>query len=72
MEFINETLINSLIEDEKLYDEHLQRDIINKASDAKGLTLKESAALLNITNPDILEELYHKAKEVKEKFTATG
>jgi 2-iminoacetate synthase len=68
MEFINETLINSLIEDEHLFDEHLQRDIITKATDAKGLTLKESAALLNITNTDILEELYHKAKEVKEKI----
>jgi 2-iminoacetate synthase len=68
MEFINETLINSLLEDEKLNDENLQREIIIKASDAKGLTLKESAALLNITNPNILEELYHKAKEVKEKI----
>ncbi len=68
MEFINETLINSLLEDDKLKDENLQRDIIQKASDAKGLTLKESAALLNITNPEILELLYHKAKEVKEKI----
>ena len=68
MEFINETLINSLLEDEKLNDENLQREIIIKASDAKGLTLKESATLLNITNPNILEELYHKAKGVKEKI----
>lgn len=68
MEFINENLISSLLEDEKLYDEHFQRDIINKASGAKGLSLKESAVLLNITNPDILDELFHKAKEVKEKI----
>ena len=68
MEFINEVIINSLLEDEKLNDIHLQRDIINKASDAKGLSLKDSAALLNITDPEILDELFHKAKEVKEKI----
>ena len=68
MEFINEGIINSLLEDEKLNDIHLQRDIINKASDAKGLSLKDSAALLNITDPEILDELFHKAKEVKEKI----
>ncbi|PKL81668.1 MAG: [FeFe] hydrogenase H-cluster radical SAM maturase HydG, partial [Ignavibacteriae bacterium HGW-Ignavibacteriae-3] len=62
------TLINSLLEDEKLNDEHLQRDIIVKAADAKGLTLKESAALLQINNPDLLDKLFHIAKEVKEKI----
>lgn len=68
MEFINESYINSLLEDEKLFDINLQREIIQKASDAKGLTLRESAALLNISDPEILDELFHKAKEVKEKI----
>lgn len=68
MEFINESYIYSLIEDEKLKDKNLQREIIQKASDAKGLTLKESAALLNISDPELLDELFHKAKEVKEKI----
>lgn len=68
MEFINESYINSLLEDEKLFDKNLQREIIQKASDAKGLTLRESAALLNISDPVILDELFHKAKEVKEKI----
>lgn len=68
MEFINESYINSLLEDEKLFDKNLQREIIQKASDAKGLTLRESAALLNISDPEILDELFHKAKEVKEKI----
>lgn len=68
MEFINESYINSLLEDEKLNDKNLQREIIQKASDAKGLTLRESAALLNISDSELLDELFHKAKEVKEKI----
>jgi 2-iminoacetate synthase len=68
MEFINESYINSLLEDEKLSDRKLQEEIIQKASDAKGLTMRESAALLNISDPEILDELFHKAKEVKEKI----
>jgi 2-iminoacetate synthase len=68
MEFINESYINSLLEDEKLNDKNLQREIIQKAADAKGLTLRESAALLNIADPEILDELFHTAKAVKEKI----
>lgn len=68
MEFIDEPFIYSLINDEKLNDELLQKEIIQKAKDSKGLSLKESAVLLNISNPEILEELFHTAKEVKEKI----
>lgn len=68
MEFINEELINGLIENKALYDEDLQRDIITKARERKGITLEESAALLNASNPEILEELYHAAAEVKESI----
>lgn len=66
MYFINEYYINSLLEDKSLNDEHFQIEILNKASEAKGLSLRESAALLNISSPEILDELYRKAKEVKE------
>ncbi len=68
MQFINENYINSLLEDEKLYDEDFQRDVLKKASDAQGLTLRESAALLNAGSPEILDELFHRANEVKEKI----
>lgn len=68
MEFINETYIQSLLDNQKLMSEDYQKEIIEKSSDAKGLTLEESAALLNITNPNVLTELFHKAKEVKEKI----
>jgi 2-iminoacetate synthase len=68
MEFINEEKIKTLLYDDSLMDRYLQKEIIEKSSEAKGLSLKESAALLNITSPDLLEELYHTAKQVKEKI----
>lgn len=68
MEFINEEEIHSYIEDKSLNDVHLQREAITKAAEAKGLTLKESAALLNITDPELLEEMFHTAKAIKERI----
>lgn len=68
MEFIDEKLINSYLEDESLKNIDLQKDIINKASESKGITLKESASLLNIEDEDTLQLLYHTAKEIKEKI----
>ena len=66
MEFIDEVYINSLLEDESLNDAKLQKEIIAKAKEAKGLTLKESAALLKINSPEILDDLFHTARQVKE------
>jgi 2-iminoacetate synthase len=68
MEFIDEKQIDSLIENEQLNDPNLQKEIIEKSKDAKGLSLKESAALLNISDKEILDKLFHTAKEVKEKI----
>lgn len=68
MYFINENYIYSLIEDDSLNSTKLQKDILIKASEAKGLTLKESAALLNISTPELYEELFTRAGEVKEKI----
>ena len=61
MEFINETHISSLINNSKLNNTKLQQEAIQKAKDAKGLTLEESAALLNITDLEISEELFNAA-----------
>ena len=66
MLFINENYISSLMEDESLSDKDLQKDIIKKGREAKGLTIRESAALLNISSPELYDELFHAAKEVKE------
>ncbi len=61
VEKINNTLVKTA--DKVRFDE-----IIAKAKEAKGLTLEESAMLLNINDPGMLEELYKTAKEVKEKI----
>ena len=68
MEFINGDYINYLLESEELLDKYYQRDLIQKGSEAKGLNLKEAAALLNINSPTLLEELHHTAKKVKENI----
>lgn len=68
MEFINEAYICSLMSDSSLEDRSFQLDVIRKAKEAKGLSLKESAALLNVTSRDILEELFDAAREVKQKI----
>lgn len=68
MEFINEKEIFDLIENPALNNISLQKEIIQKSKEAKGLSLKESGALLNITDNEVLTELFHTAKEVKEKI----
>jgi 2-iminoacetate synthase len=68
MEFIDEKYINSLIEDDSLKNRDLQLSIIEKAKLEKGISLNESAALLNITDNDILEKLFTAAKEIKENI----
>ncbi|MDA3861169.1 MAG: [FeFe] hydrogenase H-cluster radical SAM maturase HydG [Melioribacteraceae bacterium] len=68
MEFINEKYINSLIDDESLKDSDLQFSIIEKARLKMGITLRESAALLNITDSKVLEKLFDAAKSIKENI----
>lgn len=68
MEFINEEYIQSLVEDRKLLDEKQQIEVIEKAKEAKGLSLKDAAVLLNTTNPEILDSLYSTAKKIKERI----
>ena len=45
--------------------------IIEKAKKAKGLTLEESAALINISDEDTLNKLFKAAREVKELIYGT-
>ncbi len=68
MEFINEKDIFELIDNQKLNEISLQKEIIQKSKEAKGLSLSESAALLNINDKETLNELFATAKEVKEKI----
>ncbi|MFA3781511.1 [FeFe] hydrogenase H-cluster radical SAM maturase HydG [Melioribacteraceae bacterium 4301-Me] len=68
MEFINENYIASLIDNVRLKNTQLQSEIINKAIEAKGLSLKDCAALLNIDKPELFEKLFTAAYKVKEKI----
>ncbi len=68
MEFINEEYIYSLLGDKSLNDPQFQREAIEKSKEAKGLSLLESASLLNIKDSELLEEMFHTAKAVKEKI----
>lgn len=68
MEFIDEARIQSLLDNKSLDQSAYQLEIIQKAKEAKGITLEESAALLSIQSEDVLNELFATAKEVKEKI----
>lgn len=61
--YIDEKGIFALIEDSKKLDVSA---IIEKAKLAKGLALEESAALISIEDPKLLNELFKAAIEVKE------
>lgn len=63
--FINEDLIQSLIANTK-EDELKVREIFAKSKKKEPLTLEETAQLLAIRSPRLLEELYQTARELKE------
>jgi len=61
---IDEALINELI-DKKVTDSQID-EILNKALNLKGLSLEESAALLNIEDDKVLDKVFKAAKQLKE------
>lgn len=65
--FIDEAKINDLISKTPECKEKIN-EILNKALMAQGLTLEESAVLLNIEDDETLEKLFKTAKIIKEKI----
>ncbi len=65
-EIINVDLINSLLEQKPT--EAQVDEILDKALNLKGLTLEESATLLNVEDDKILEKVFKAAKKLKEKI----
>lgn len=63
---INEVRINELLEIGKKYSNEQIREIIEKSKDCFGLNLEESAALLQVEDKELLEELYKTASEIKD------
>lgn len=64
-DFINEEQIEGYLRAGKEFSREQVRDVIAKAREAKGLDPVEVAALLEVENPDLLEEMYDAAHEVK-------
>lgn len=46
----------------------LIEQLIEKAALCKGLTHREAAVLLECDQPDLIEHIFHLAKEIKQKF----
>lgn len=65
--FINETAINSLINETAPSDGDVRR-ILSKAAALSGLSIEETAALLNITRGDHIDLLFNTALGVKEQI----
>jgi len=67
-DFIREEEIHALLRQGKEFGNNAVRDIINKAREAKGLTLEEVSALLQVTDESLVQEMLAAAREVKEKI----
>lgn len=66
-DFINEEKINELLAGSIHTDRAQIREIITKARACRGLELDEVAALLNVEDKEMLEEMYGAAKEIKNR-----
>lgn len=69
-DFIDDNeILASLEQGARLASDHeTVRKILDKAAACKGLDHREAAILLNITDKEIIEEMFHEAKIIKEKI----
>ncbi|MGM0606951.1 MAG: [FeFe] hydrogenase H-cluster radical SAM maturase HydG [Candidatus Muiribacteriota bacterium] len=67
-EIIDEKQIFEIIEKARNYTVNQVRNIINKALDKKGLSLEETAVLLNVKEPGLVVEIKTAAKKLKESI----
>ena len=66
-DFINTPRLLTLVDTPQRSDPEYIRDILQKSLEIKTLTLAETAALLQVKNQQLLEEMKHTAGEVKRK-----
>ncbi len=66
-DFINDDLLHSLINNTK-EDAARVREVFEKSKSKVPLSLEETAALLAIKSPDLLEELFQTARELKKSI----
>jgi len=69
-DFINDEEILESLEQAKVKaaDQEYIQSILEKARECKGLTHREAAVLLEVTDPEVLESIYRSAKVIKEKI----
>lgn len=69
-EFISDEVIRETLDYATKHKDDLDmmRKIIDRGRKAEGLTYKEAMTLLECDNPEIIDEIFHLAKEIKEKF----
>ena len=69
-EFINHQEILDTLEYARAYKDNrvLIEQLIEKAALCKGLTHREAALLLECDQPDLVERIFHLAKEIKQRF----
>ncbi|MBE9468021.1 MAG: [FeFe] hydrogenase H-cluster radical SAM maturase HydG [Bacteroidetes bacterium] len=66
-DFIDEELINKQLSENKDPDKQKIRDILQKSLNIERLEPEETAALLNVTDPKMWEEMFEMALKVKRK-----
>jgi len=69
--FIPEEKIFELLEKTKNPDPARVREIIQKSLDKNRLEPEETATLLNVEDPELLEEIFEAARTLKEESTET-
>jgi 2-iminoacetate synthase len=67
-DFIDENKIHAILETSKNADSSELDAILQKAEKAYGLTMEETAKLLNVTDPVILNKIFNTAHKVKEQI----
>jgi len=67
-DFIDEVKINQILEEASKASKSEIREIIGKAREAKGLTINEVAALIQLEDKELLDEMFKVALEVKQKI----
>ncbi|MGE5609186.1 MAG: [FeFe] hydrogenase H-cluster radical SAM maturase HydG [Bacillota bacterium] len=66
--FIDETEIQALLQRTQVCDELLVRDVLAKARQLEGLDLSDVTTLMSINTPELLEELIHTARWIKDEI----
>src|SRR5208283_814607 len=68
-DFIDDQRIVSVLQNAKAVQSSAEVErVIEKAALSEGLTPEETAVLLNVEDPALLERIYHTAREIKEKI----